>query len=619
MDYSKIESVKELEKVLPQLSDAYFNDEPIVSDYVFDNLVEKLKKLKPDSLVLKKIGAPIRDDKKKVKLPYWMGGMDKMKPATTAMRLFFSKNKAPYFLSDKIDGAACLLTYSDGKLNGIYSRGESDYGQDLIFLKNYLKIPKKVNIKEDFYVKGELNVTKKDYQEKFTEEATKARGVVTGVYNSLEPNIETLQALVFSAYETNIKNKDKKVIKPSEQFKILESMKFKTPYHRLLNLKESSMITEFLEPYLNQRKSKSIFEIDGIIVASDYPYEQLKIDNPKHAIAFKVNEEGIETKVLSVSWEATKHGVLFPTIQIESVVIEGDTIKNVSGKNANFILNHNIGKGAIISVIKSGGVIPEIIEVIKGVKAVLPKEDFYWDETHINIVLKNPYSNLDVVLKRLLHFFTSLDIKGIKLGTITKLYNAGLDTIDKICQASVDDFTKAQGIKIKSAEKLHKSIHSVIDGEINLEKLMFASLIFDKGLGTKKLLLILKSYPKIYNFEEVTSDEIMIVEGMGSVSTKGFLEGYKPFKNFMKKHNYLKFKAYKKPNLTKGKYSSEFVVFSGFRDAKLEKKLEEQGAKIEKNITKNTTILVVKNMEKTTSKIEKAKEKNIKILTIKDI
>ena len=80
MDYLDIMDIKTLEKTIPKLAKAYFNDEPLVSDHVFDTLVDRLKKLKPDSQVLKKIGAPIRDDKKKVKLPYWMGGMDKMKP-----------------------------------------------------------------------------------------------------------------------------------------------------------------------------------------------------------------------------------------------------------------------------------------------------------------------------------------------------------------------------------------------------------------------------------------------------------------------------------------------------------------------------------------------------------
>lgn len=610
-----INDVKNLEKTIPKLSKAYFNGEPLVSDHVFDTLVYRLKKLKPDSQVLKKIGAPVRDDKKKVKLPYWMGGMDKMKPESNEMRIYFTKNQGPYFLSDKIDGAALLLEYIDGNLKGIYSRGEGNIGQDLNFLRGFLKVPLKIKLKDKLFIKGELNLTKKEYLENFSEEATKARGVVTGVFNSLEPNLEIVQSLVFSAYEINYKNREDLIIKPSDSYKLMKALGFKTPYSKLYEGKD---LDKKLSEYLKTRKEKSLFEIDGIIVAQDSPYKELKKDNPKHAIAFKVNEEPVNTRVLDITWEPTKHGVLFPVMIIEPVILEGDNVKHVSGKNANFMIENGIGIGSQIGVVKSGGVIPEIIEVIKKAKISLPKVKFKWDINHVNIVLEKPLDNLLVRMKRTLHFFTSVGVKAFKIGTIKKLYNINLDSIDKICKAGVEDFIKADGIKIKSAQKLYDNIHNIIEDNIPLEKLMFASLTFDKGMGSKRFKIILDNLPKIYKLERPTTEEILKIEGFGEIVSEQFLEGFSPFKNFIKKHNFLKFKP---PELESnvGRYTGEIIVFSGFRDKFLKEKLEKNGAKVEDNLTNKTTLLVVKNKEENSGKIKKAREKNIKIIEIGEL
>ena len=633
MDFANLEKVDEIEKAIPILSDAYFNGEPLVSDVVFDRLVSILKDKKPNSKILKQLGAPIREDKKKVKLPYYMGGMDKMKPDSNEMRLFFKKFKPPYFLSDKIDGAACLLKYDNGKLKGIYTRGDSGIGQDISFLIGFLKVPNIIKLKAKIFVKGELNVTLKDYLNKFKNDATKSRGIVTGVFNSLEPEIEKVKALVFLGYEINLQVDFKKkinnvgdilekvsgnmLLKPSEQFQVMEKLGFKTPNHTLV--KDFSLEkSKFLIKYLEQRRKNTAFEIDGIIVSSDHPYQSTKKDNPKHAIAFKVNEEGVNSKVLSISWDPTKHGILFPVIHIEPIVCEGDIIKNVSGKNAKYILENNIGIGTVLSIVKSGGVIPDIAEVVKSTKTSLPEdEEFGWDENKVNIVLDYPLSNKIVRMKRILHFFTALDIKGIKIGTIKKLYDAGFNSIKSICKSDAVNFLEADGIKERSATTLYNSIHSKIDNPLDFHKIMFASLCFDKGLGTRRLDLLLKKLPSIYNLSIPFRDDIIDIEGFGEIVTDQFLDGFKCFRDFMKEHPFLHF--IKPQRESKGKMTGDFVVFSGFRDDKLEKKLEILGATMEKNVTKKTTMVITKDINSDSSKVVKAKEKGLKLILKSDI
>lgn len=610
MNYSKINTVDELEKYIPILSDAYYNGEPLVSDVIFDKLVDRLREKKPDSLILKRIGAPVRDDKVKVKLPIWMGSMDKMKPQSNELRLYFNRTKGPYLLSDKIDGAACLLEYRGGFLKSIYTRGDGNIGQDITFLKGFLKIPNKIKIRDDFFVKGELSLTLKEYQKNFTQEATKPRGIVTGVYNSLEPEKEIVEKLHFLAYELDIRDEDNYLSKPSLQFKTLEKLGFQTPTHKVVEEPQ-----KILDKYLEERKNKSPYEIDGIIVASDYSYEAIKKDNPKHAIAFKINEEGVESEVIDVVWEATKHGILFPVMKINPIIVEGDTIKNVSGKNAKFILENNLGKGSKIGVVKSGGVIPEIVEVIKATKPQFPQEKYSWDENNVNIIMENYLDEELVKIKRILHFYTALEIKGLKIGNITKFYRGGLDTIDKINEAKVEDFLEIEGFKEKSATSVHRAIHETIDKAIPLSKLLFASLCFDKGLGIRRFEMILEELPNLYKLETPYRSDILEIEGFGDIVADQFLDGFKEFKKFIKKHDYLKFSKPQTKVVSKGKYKDQFILFSGFRDKILEEKLKSLGATIEKSFTKKVTILVVEDLNNITAKVKKAKENNIKIVS----
>jgi len=177
---------------------------------------------------------------------------------------------------------------------------------------------------------------------------------------------------------------------------------------------------------------------------------------------------------------------------------------------------------------------------------------------------------------------------------------------------------KADGIKSKSAQNLYDNIHNIIDHNIPLENLMFASLKFDKGLGTKRFKIILDNLSKVYKLERPTVEEILEIEGFGEIVSEQFLEGFSPFKSFIKEHKFLSFNIPKQKKFVSSS-TEEIIVFSGFRDKKLKEKLEEKGAKVEDNLTKRTTLLVVKNKDENSSKIKKAREKNIKIIELKDL
>ena len=134
-------SIQELEELVTYTADKYYNtSKAVISDELYDVLIDFLKLKAPKSLVLKNIGAKVKT-KNKVELDYWLGSMDKIKPPSNQLGIWSKKYKAPYNLSDKLDGVSALVTYSlTGQIN-MYTRGTATEGTDITPLVKYLGLP----------------------------------------------------------------------------------------------------------------------------------------------------------------------------------------------------------------------------------------------------------------------------------------------------------------------------------------------------------------------------------------------------------------------------------------------------------------------------------------------
>ena len=99
-------TIEELEEIIVYTSDKYYNtSKAVITDALYDILIDFLKLRNPKSKVLKNIGAKIKS-KNKVKLDYWLGSMDKIKPPSNQLSIWSKKYKPPYNLSDKLDGVS---------------------------------------------------------------------------------------------------------------------------------------------------------------------------------------------------------------------------------------------------------------------------------------------------------------------------------------------------------------------------------------------------------------------------------------------------------------------------------------------------------------------------------
>jgi NAD-dependent DNA ligase len=401
-----------------------------------------------------------------------------------------------------------------------------------------------------------------------------------------------------------------------------------------------------LSDLLSQQKAKVDYEIDGLVLSDNVIHKEKEGENPKYSVAFKVNTEFSQAVVEYVEWNISKNNIIKPRLKIHPIQLNGVTINFVTAFNAKYVEDNNIGKGTILNITRSGDVIPHIVNIVKSTEAQMPDIDYTWNETGVDIVCVDK-NGKEQWIKKISYMFSLLDIKGVKEGVLTKLYECGIDDDQKLF--SLKKVPLGEG---KSSGNILKAIDQ-LKREMTFQKLMSGSCIFT-NFGERKVEKILENIPYVEkNIKENKKiDKKKLLEDLNVI---GFhktgeqfikeLDKYIEYYNSVKKYFFApkivfeeddddeeeKNKSkivfedsdddeYEEINIKvkKIKISSEpvKVVFSGFRDASLKKIAEQKNYKIVDTISKQVKILVVGDLSSTSTKVEKAKDYNIQIIDI---
>ena len=603
-------SEKTLNAMLIKTNEVYRNlgpnEQPLVSDNQYDILEDYIKEKYPKSNIIGKIGAPV--EKNKIKLPYEMASMDKIKPDTKALPLWKSKYNGPYVLSCKLDGVSGLYTTENDNF-GLYTRGDGKIGQDVSHFLTYMKLPKD----KDIVVRGEFIMAKKTFQTKYSSKFANPRNLIAGTVNRVSIN-DTVYDMDFVAYEMI-----KPVLKPSEQMAKLQELGFNV----VRNETHENIDNDELSKILVDWRDNYDYEIDGVIVTNDENYSR-KSGNPDHSFAFKMalSDQMAETKVLDIEWNASKDGYLKPIVHIEPIKLSGVTIKKATGFNGAFIESNKIGVGAIIQIIRSGDVIPYIRNIITPAEQpLMPTVDYIWNETHVDIMLENKNDDENVRNKNIVGFFKGIEIDGLGEKNVVKMVDAGYDTVPKILAMTKEQILSIDGFKEKMAEKLHSGILNKIE-KASLSKLMSVSNMFGRGFSDKKIELILNEYPNILSStedQETKVQKLKDIKGMALKTAQAFVKEIPQFIEFLQE---CKLESKLVINETQNLVVDEShplykksVVMSGTRDKELDKKLKDLGASLSTSVTSKTFCVITPDPESDTGKVANAKKLNIPLYT----
>lgn len=625
-DTLKKMSLEDIVSLVQKANHQYYNTgKPLFNDQLFDLVKAYLEELDPNNTALKYIGAKVSGNK--VKLPYFMGSLDKIKTDAKVFDAWKKEHPGKYVVSDKLDGNSGLLYFQNGNTPKLYTRGNGYEGQDVSHILPFLKetvVDNACNIMHNnddvFAVRGELIISKDDF-EKVKSQGANARNMVAGTLNAKIPNLSIAKLVSFVAYEVI-----QPIMPPSEQHKLFQALKMPCVYSRVLKGDELSL--ENLSKELTTRRNVSPYEIDGIVVMHDKVYERQN-ENPSYAFAFKslLTMEKAEVIVTKIEWNMSKDGIFVPVVHFTPIALDGVVITKAHGFNGKYIKDNSLAAGAVIIIMRSGSVIPYIVEtIVKAKEPQMPESPYVWSKSGVEVIATE--GKEDLKAKNIEYFFVKIDVKGLSGGLISRLFDAGFQTVGAILNITIESLLKVDGVKKLLATKLHQAI---TERKRTLEPIivMDASNLLGRGIGSKKIKLICEHYPQILQNKYIpTLEELIDIKGIEKVTAAKFIEGLPKYFKFVQDNQITFSKSLPVQQAaiseTVSAHAGDFVngktfVFSGARDEELETFISNNGGKVTGSVSKNTSYLVVKDADSDSTKVQKAKTLQIPLILIDEL
>lgn len=388
------------EKLYMKAKEAYYEGTPIMTDAEFDALEERLKQQNDD--ITLNVGA--WDRRAKVAHPTPMLSLSKIQADKTTgeapskefgkwltdslSKIIYSKEfKAePGFsktiaieYSQKLDGNAINVVYVDGVVKHALSRGDGAFGRDYLpRLINFGQFPKEISWKKDKIVefRCEAVIDKSIFEKKYSKEFSNERNYVAGILNSDEATPEQLSEIDLIPVEIRAGKGDGKF--RNLRLDYAETVGFKSA-PELKRVHQSvyeetilgpifvaSKFTEMFNEY-DKFKQNGKYRVDGMVVKYEERWRSILGENehdPNWGIAIKFKPEDCITEVTGFTLEMGKTGEITPVALLKPVELDGSIVTKACAYNYNFIKKNNLNVGSLVSLVKSGDIIPQILRVV---------------------------------------------------------------------------------------------------------------------------------------------------------------------------------------------------------------------------------------------------------------
>lgn len=418
--------ISELENEIKEASQKYYeNGSSELSDVEFDEKVEKLRQLSPNSEVLKSVGWGYKSSKdstpgSRVKHRYGLvGSLDKVRTYSE----FSSQMKLvrKFIASLKLDGISVVLYYKDGHMYQALTRGGADnIGIDItdkvrkIFeLRNYSLDLVSHIANNDFTgaARGEILMSFEEFEifQSKHPEAKNPRNSVAGLVNGKEitDDFKHLDLLLYTVigYESYMNLPSDYDISMDKIIGFL-NMHFDNvaPYTTIEDIHDEDSLMENMKNLHNEWYGD--YPADGIVLTSDVKFTDTDKGVIEYdAFAFKFPSEKKVTKVQEVEWNVSKTGYVVPRVKFDMLELAGTSVQYATGYNAKYIKDNKIGPGSIVTIEKRGEIIPNIVFVDGSTYAsMIDKcpdcgEPLIWEGVHLKCENENCPSKyiLDVI------------------------------------------------------------------------------------------------------------------------------------------------------------------------------------------------------------------------------
>ena len=549
------------------------------------------------------------------------------------------REEMDFYAELKIDGLAIELEYDNGIFKQGSTRGDGSIGEDITQnLKTVEAIPLTIDFKKDLVIRGEVFISKKEFEAINKAQAAKnlplyanPRNIAAGSVRQLDPKITAARKLDSFAYDiiTGVETKTHE-----ERHDELKKMGFKTNTHNkhCENLEE---VFHFYE-HVGKIREKLAYEIDGVVVIinNNALFEKLGVvgKTPRGAVAFKFAQSQAATIIEDIKIQVGRTGAMTPVAVLKPVQISGITITRATLHNEDEIRRLDVKIGDSVIVGRAGDVIPDIIKVLPELRT--GKEKHFNMPTHCpscetkleksetEALWRCPNVNCPARSRRSFYHFVSrpaFNIDGLGPKIIDRLLDEGLaqDPAD-IFSLKEGDLAQLERFGEKSAENVVVAIQE--KKEIPLSRFIYALGI--RNIGAETAVDLANHFGSLEKLRTAELEDFDAIANIGPIVAKSVYEWFqdKTSIKFLDKLLKTGVKPKNPPKMAKGKLAGKTFVFTGTLESiereSAKEKVRALGGSISESVSAKISFVVVGS--EPGSKAEKAQKLGVKILGEKE-
>ena len=650
------ERIKELREKTEYYAKKYYDDDnPEISDFEYDMLMVELRNLEKEypELITKesltqKVGGHVKEGFEKVthEVPLQslqdVFSLEDVEDFDIRMHQKAKENgieEVKYVVETKIDGLSAALEYKDGILVRGATRGNGLVGEDVTKnLKTVKTIPHKIDEKINITVRGEVFISKKDFEEMNQERQendeelfANARNAAAGSLRQLDSQITAKRPLDIYIFNVQ-KIEGKEFNSHYEELEYLEKLGFNVNPVRIqcTNIEEVKKAIQ----KIGEMREKLTFGIDGAVIKIDnLKFREIlgtTVKVPRWAVAYKYPPETKETTLKDIICQVGRTGVITPMAILEPVKVAGSTISKTTLHNEDFIKEKDLKIGDTVVIQKAGDVIPEISKVVKekrtgkekdfemprvcpvcGAEAIREEGEAAVRCTGIECPAK--------LFRNLVHFVSreAMNIDGLGENIIQQLLEKHL--IENIADIYSLSFEEIASLK-KNGKKFAQNLKNSIENSKQNDLYRLITALGIRHVGGKASKLLAKTYKTLQALAEAKFEELQEMNDIGEVMANSIVEFFaqEQTKDLLKRLEDagINTKAIEE-EITDNRFEGQTFVLTGslqkFTRKEAEDLIEKFGGKTSSSVSKKTNYVLAG--EDAGSKLTKAQSLGVNIIS----
>lgn len=648
MQENQLKVMQALVERLNQASDAYYNGQgELMSDHEWDATFDELKKLEEETGTILPDSPTINvsaDDVAGAKEEHEFATLSLAKTKKIEDLVKWAEHR-PIWLSWKLDGLTLVVTYDNGTLTKVVTRGNGHVGTNITHLSKAIDgILPTINNKGHLVIRGEAVISYADFEQfnmEADEEYANPRNLASGSLTLKDVNEVKARHIRWIPFTLVYSEED--INSWGKQMEFLESNGFKTVEYELIAIPTldniDKVIGKWSELVINRTNP---YPVDGLVISyDDTAYAASGSVTGHHATragyAFKWQDESAETELDYIEWSCAA-STISPVAVFRPVELEGTTVRRASLCNISECERLGIGdKGTRIDVIKANKIIPKVINVVEKMGTFAVPDSCPVCKARTEVVESESSgtktlhcTNTDCPAKQLKKFarFVSkegVNIDGLSEQTVQKFINLGwVSEYSDLFQLQehANELRLMDGFGAKSVANLLKAIEKA--RKVEARQLLFALNI--PLIGQDVCTRLLATYPlsELIDKARTAKDPTLLstIDGIGPEKSSSFV-GWMQDTNYQKQLDDLLTQLEVSQTSTKHKgtlcQGLTFVVTGDVEHYKnrneLKAYIESQGGKVTGSVSKSTSFLINNNTNSTSGKNQKAKQLGIEIIS----